>query len=238
MEIPKEIYVAFVVAIGLLIERTYIPLRLASNTKQWPQRVTEATAIGIVAIIASFLIARVFYSLVVTKSDFLADILKQYKTLFPSQYSGTILCGFLIIIFAVLLANLPFKSPGKRLSVMRRYGSPIEQLFIYSMINMRPLLLTFKNGWVYVVYVTELPKIGGGEKYLGVLTMLSGYKGEDNRDLTINESYSDKLLKQMESGEVKKSTIIVLDDLMSVSPFDIDETYNKSMQPTADASAD
>ncbi|NEX11247.1 MAG: hypothetical protein C1942_00865 [Prosthecochloris sp.] len=229
MEIPKEIYVAFVVAIGLLIERTYIPLRLASNTKQWPQRVTEATAIGIITIIASFLIARVFYSLVVTKCDFLVVILRHYKTLFPSQYSGTILCGFLIMIFGVLLANLPFKSPDKRLSVMRRYGSPIEQLFIYSMIDMRPLVLTFKNGWVYVVYVTELPKIGGGEKYLGVLAILSGYKGEDNRDLT---------LKQMESGEVKKSTVIVLDDLMSVSHFDIDKTYNKSMQPTADASTD
>lgn len=238
MDIPKEIYVALVIAVGLLIERTFAPLRLASNSKSWPQRATEATVIGIFVIICAFAISRGFYHFIVKQSDLLTTVLINHKELFPSQYSGTLIFSVLLISCGVICANFPYKSKEKTLQLMRRYGTPIDQLLISSLVDFRMLSLTFKNGWVYIVYVTALPPIGGKEKFLEVITVLSGYKGEDNSSLKINENRFEKVKKSIESSNFNQTTVIILDDLMSVSPFDIDDLYNKSMQQTAEAAAD
>lgn len=238
MEIPKEIYVALVVAVGLLIERTYAPLRLASNSKSWPQRATEATVIGIFVIICAFAISRGVYHFVVKQSDILNAVLLKHKEVFPTQYSGTILFSVLLISCSVIFSNLPYKKPENLLKLMRRYGTPIDQLFISSLTDFNMLTLTFKNGWVYIVYVKALPEIGGKENLLEVITVLSGYKGEDNSSLRINENHFEKVRNSIESGSLKQTTVIILDDLMSIEPFDLGDVYNKPMQPTAEAAAD
>nr|WP_320125824.1 hypothetical protein [uncultured Shewanella sp.] len=133
--------------------------------------------------------------------------------------------GVSIVIF-VNLFNFKFRSPVHLTSLYRKHGNAFERKLFDSFINKNPAALTYKNGWVYIVFIHELPEVGKSELFLNVIVMMSGIKGE-GAITTFTKSNFTEFEDSLANPEVITS-VLSTSELMSVSPFYF--SYNKPLK--------
>lgn len=222
MDISKELLIVIAFGVGLYIERSYAPLRVASNSKTWAQRAQEMALYGTVALLVSYFISKIFYEFCFKGSGWLKDVLELFKEYFPFQNSGTIAFISILIFSSIFLIGLRYRSTDSIILLYHQYGNAFEKMLFDSAINHNLVMLTYKNGWVYIVLIQQTPEVGKNELYLSALVMLSGHKNESAM-ITLTESKYTELERLMESGQLT-TTVLTTSELMSVSPFDF--SYN------------
>ena len=226
MDISKELMVIIAFGVGLYIERGYAPLRIASNSKTWAQRAQEMALFGTLSLISSYLLSRIFFQFIILEFELLRSFFEVFKEYFPYKNSGTIAFMSALIVISLNLINLQFRRPAVLISLYRKYGNAFERTLFDSFIHENPVTLTYKNGWVYIVFMHELPEVGKNELFLNVIVMMSGFKDE-GAITTFTESKFSEFEDSLSNPEVTTSALST-SELMSVSPFSF--SYNKSLK--------
>jgi hypothetical protein len=233
VDISKELLVVLAFGVGLYIERNYAPYRVASNSKTWAQRAQEMALYGTVALAVSFVISRAFYEYIIVKAGCFVALFEMFKGYFPYKYSGTIAFMFVTIAFFVQLLNLRYRTPSSLMALYHELGNSFERSLFHSFINSNPVMLTYKNGWVYIVLIPEIPEVGKKELYLNTVVLMSGYKDESAMT-KITEAKFIEFEERLNNHDLLMS-VLTTEDLVSVSPFEF--SYNKSSKTEAEKRA-
>ena len=130
----------------------------------------------------------------------------------------------LMIFLTVNLFGLKYRSPQNLIALYHEHGNAFERILFDSFINASPVMLTYKNGWVYIVHIPEMPEVGKKELYLNALILISGYKDESALTNFTESKYSER--EERLNNEMQATSVLTTHELLSVSPFDF--TYSKS----------
>ncbi len=122
--------------------------------------------------------------------------------------------------------TLSFVIQFRFISLYHKHGNAFERKLFDSFINQNPVALTYKNGWVYIVFMHELPEVGKNELFLNVIVLMSGIK-DKGAITTFTESKFNELENSLANPEVITSALST-SELLSVSPFDF--SYNNSLK--------
>jgi hypothetical protein len=162
-----------------------------------------------------------FLSILVPHSTWLTDLRHWWAYNTPAiQYSGISSCAFLLGALAPLVLNKlwPFSriwNQGKegRRSLLK-YGSQLEKLLYRSMIQEKRVMITLKNGKVYIGRVT-ISLTPQEDRDLLLLPSKSGYR-DDKQRLMITTDY-DATYKDIEDSE--QDYVEIISDFGAVVPI-------------------
>jgi hypothetical protein len=169
---------------------------------------------GLLFLAASFLIS--------TLIPFFPDLVKlrhwwAFNTP-PIEYSGISSFAFFLAISAVGILNL-LKSQGTAEKVGERvlmtYGSQLEKLLYRSLIQQKRVMVTLKNGKVYIGRVT-ISLTPQEDKDFILLPIKSGYREGDKQRLVITTHYDDAYAEILEN---EKEYIDIISDFGVVIPI-------------------
>ncbi len=122
---------------------------------------------------------------------------KHWATLFGIDWLIPSLACIPLSLFLLFLNLIPHYGSGKTAyRAAKKRNDSLELLFIKSLLDNVPVALSLKSGKVYVGYITaEGDTNTNDRKQVRILTMLSGYRTADTKELTITTNYAVTLQK-------------------------------------------
>lgn len=184
---------------------------------------------SVLASVCLFFGAFIFRKLIeLLKLDF--GLINLTYSLFPIKIPlfGTALFSLIIAILLTEFSNrLLFKNYKTYIqTAVKEVGNELELLLESSLTNSKMLAFTLDTGKYYVVWVKELP-IPTITNYIRVVPIFSGYRDTEKEViftthyLSAYSNYIENInLKSLEDLDI--DLIITLDNVVSVSYFDID----------------
>ena len=112
-----------------------------------------------------------------------------WHRVFPFKMSGVSALALLLGWVAAPLANLIFGSDEQIDQVIQRKGDPLELLLRKALRESKPILLTVKNGKVYLGFVTMNSSPAVAVESMHILPLRSGYRDGVDRRIHFTTDY-------------------------------------------------
>lgn len=111
----------------------------------------------------------------------------------PFDYLGISLLACLLGLLLPHVLNLYFTKQKTNEKLIREEGTLFEILLDHAMRASRTVMITLKNGKVYVGFPTSLPAPGRRQPMIQILQTLSGYREPDKHRVVFTTNYSKAL---------------------------------------------
>jgi len=161
-----------------------------------------------------------------------------WKGLAPFDHSGK---AAALIILSVLLASglnlVLLLRPGRQAvvsQVLRSYGDPLTRLFLSAVERSQQILVTMKDGKVYVGWVIISLGLNPKTRHVRLLPSLSGYRERDSRKTVFTTNYGhiydrittggDAVLERFTAKDFQ--VVLPLENIESARLFDF-EVYQR-----------
>jgi hypothetical protein len=141
--------------------------------------------------------------------------------------AGVATLAFLVSYPLSVIANLGFKVEKEIDRVIDRKGDPLELILRRSLKETKPVLLTVKNGKVYVGFVTYNSSPAVPVESMKILPVSSGYRNSETKTVEFTTDYSAVFKKKLEGDPAVTGTdfsdfeiVIPFREIESVGIFD------------------
>ncbi|MEK6301266.1 MAG: hypothetical protein AABO41_11130 [Acidobacteriota bacterium] len=121
----------------------------------------------------------------------LAWINNYWHEVFPFKMSGVSALALLLGLAAAPLANLIFGADKQIDRVIQKKGDPLELLLRKALRESKPILLTVKNGKIYLGFVTMNSSPAVAVESMKLLPLRSGYRDGADRRIHFTTDYRD-----------------------------------------------
>lgn len=221
----------------------YYLLSRYNSFKFKQQRLDRQRLIFDTILVGTWLIIIAFASRMLIEKAFPSFIPFVYQY-FPinTPYIGTTFGSFIIAVLFTEIGNRTFCSDSKTQieKAIKEVGNELELLLRSSFKESKLLHFTLDTDKFYIAWVKELP-IPTITNYIRVIPVFSGYR-DDKKIMNFTTHYLDVYSEYVQEGQIKSiedldvDLIITLDNLVSVSYFDI-EMYEKFNKPKHEVKA-
>lgn len=150
-----------------------------------------------------------------------------FHSVIPYPGSGVTTLAFFLAFPVCWLANLIFTPATEIDRVIDAKSEPLELILRKSLKETKPILITVKNGKVYVGLVTYNSSPAVSVESMKILPVMSGHRDSKSKRVKFTTDYSAVLEKKLESnGEASDSdfaefeVVIPFREIESVSIFD------------------
>ena len=191
----------------------------------------DSILFGILILAATIIIRYIFEFIA---PDFI-QLLYNYLPL-KIPYIGTTIFSFIFPVVFTEIGNLTFCSDHKKQidKSIKKIGNELETLLRSSFKDSKLLKFALDTDKVYIAWVKELP-IPTVSNYIRVVPVFSGYR-DSTKQLIFTTNYLSVYSEYVKEGKIKEiyeldvDLIITLDNLVTVSYFDIEmyERFNNS----------
>lgn len=171
--------------------------------------------------VAQLLIALLRFKLV------LVDI--AFHQVVPYPRAGVTTLAFFLSFPVCWIANLIFKPEKEIDRVIDNKSEPLELILRKSLKETKPILITVKNGKVYVGLVTYNSSPAVSVESMKIFPVMSGYRNSKTKRVEFTTDYSAVLEKQLEGSADVSDTdfadfeiVLPFREIESVSIFDPD----------------
>ena len=149
------------------------------------------------------------------------------------DYAGTVLGTLILSFLIVQCGNRWFCKDGNPqiLAAIRAEGSQLEKLIAQTYNTLHLLQFTLDSGKFYVGWVSALP-VPRASNYIKMIPAFSGYRDSVDQSLVFTTQYLEVYASYVKEGRVKDlkdvqtTLIITMDNVITLSTFDID-TYRR-----------
>lgn len=111
---------------------------------------------------------------------------------FSQEYSGTASLAFVLGSVLWMPLNLVFDKDKALSWSIKKFGSRVEKLFCDAMNNEKQVLVTLRDGKVYVGLILWMPpEAHSDSSYIGLLPIVSGYRDQLTKRVIFTTDYVD-----------------------------------------------
>lgn len=150
-----------------------------------------------------------------------------WHVVFPFEYSGTAFLSFFLGSTLWRRFNIGYDREKAVTRAIEEKRDPLEVLLKKAIDETKPVLLTMKNGKVYVGNVTVNFNPAYDVQSVKIMPILSGYRNSDNQTVSFNVDYT-KIYQMVRDGNADAvglandiGTVVPLDEIRSVSIFNL-----------------
>jgi hypothetical protein len=186
-----------------------------------------ASEFGLYLLIVAALL-RFAFNLLTPSLPFLSQVDKTWHLIFPFDYSGVAFVAFFLGLILGPIGNLFYSQDEAVDNAVEKKGDPLEVLLKKAMTETKPILLTLKNGKVYVGQVVVNFNPAYEVQSLKIMPIFSGYRKADDQTVIFNTDYTNLYQRIRENdpevSELDKEdigTVVTLDEIRSVSIFNL-----------------
>ncbi|EOX3946207.1 MULTISPECIES: hypothetical protein [Vibrio] len=220
----KEIYLLYLLAVGLYLQYSLIPLKIRTQTLEWSRVSGEAPVIGLVAVSFALILATLLKG-VLLNIAWLSPIIDWFKSIFPHQYSGTVFLVVVVIALIPVAINRRY-TMDKQLKLVEGYGNQFSKMYLQSIKKGVPLKFTFNNGVFYVGYINEFHPAEKSQ-VLAVFRLLSGVADTATGEIKISNCL--EFNRMDENADISDQVVALkTDELFSVEFWDAHNKQFKS----------
>lgn len=167
------------------------------------------------------------------------DIQQNWQSLVPFEYAGTAFTALALGVVAVVPFNLLFPYNA---AIDRLYENSvldgIESIFYYSQVTLRQLMITLRNGKIYIGYVDqEIPIAGRSDDYVRIVPTASGYREDETHKVVITTFYIEHFAQAIADSHNLSFTdiakIVPISEINAAGIFDL-ELYKKFQGSSSD----
>lgn len=194
----------------------------------------ESVLLGVALAVCTYIIRIIAESFAPTKEIIL--VIYDFLPL-KTPYIGT---TFATLTLAILLrfVNLMLDKEKYVKKAIKEVGNEFELIAKSSFTDKILLQFTLDNDKIYIAWVKELP-IPSISNYIRVIPAFSGYREDKNKEVIFTTQYLSVYAEYISEGKAQSITelntdlIITLDNIVTVSFFDIDMYERFNIQKTS-----
>lgn len=133
-----------------------------------------------------------------------------WKWFVPFRHSGVAFGAFLIGVFSWPIVNRFSSRRDEQKKAIEKWNDYLEIILDQALENTKQLMITLKNGKVYIGFVLWPFNPEYDRKYIFILPTVSGYRDKDTHELELTTQYT-SVYKQMIEEEAERLVLGVED---------------------------